>query len=682
MTILIRRSTSSCDSSLRSTPSQMSRYQAWLAAERGLSFDSYEALRLWSVTDLDAFWASIWAFGALQSPTPHETALAEERMPGAVWFPGAQVNYARQVFRHADAAHAAGQPAIIAEGEGGEVETLDWPELRRRTASLALRLRALGVRRGDRIAAFLPNRPEAVIAFLATASLGAVWSVCAPDMGLRAVVERFRQIEPRVLIAADGVFYAGRATEHTDTIDELRRALPSVEHVLVVRTAYAARGIADALPLEGPVEDGGALAAFEPVWVPFDHPLWVLYSSGTTGLPKAIVHSQGGILLAALVNRLHADSGPSYEPDTLGDRFHWYSTTGWMMWNIQVNGLLGGTTICLFDGSPSGPKAAPDWSLLWRFAARHRVTFLGSGAHFFSMCLKAGLDFSQVGDLRALRALGSTASPLPAAVQTGLSERLAAAGLHEVWWLNSSGGTDICASFTTAVRDLPPVPGRMQCRPLGSAVEAWSEDGRAVVGEVGELVCTRPLPSMPIFFWGDRDGSRYRAAYFDHFPGVWRHGDWLRIEPDGTCEISGRSDATINRGGHRMGTSEIYAALEGIEDIADALVIDVEIQSGESRLLLFLQLKSIGALDSSLTDRAKAAVRRELSPRFVPDQIIEVEAVPRTLSAKRQELPIKRLFQGWPLVKAIDPAGMANPECLGAYLQLAQNFRDQLAQTV
>lgn len=646
-------------------------------AERstGRSFGSFEALHRWSVESQEEFWEAVWAFDGIHSPTPYSKVLSEQVMPGARWFEGAQVNYAAHVLRHAAAAHAAGHPAIIAEDERGPVAAIDWPTLRRRVASLALELRKLGVERGDRVVAYLPNRPEAVIALLACASIGAIWAICAPDMGVPAVLERFRQIEPKVLIATDAVFYAGKTHELTDTIRQMREALPSLQELILTRSHLTDEAVADTLDfdtLSG--REGHDVDAFNPEWLPFDHPLWIVYSSGTTGKPKALVHGHGGTLLGAAAMRIHSDVGASYDARTPGERFHWFSSTGWMMWNTQVSCLLAGTTICIFDGSPMGARDAPDWGLLWRFAARNRVTFFGSGAQFYTMCAKVGLDFRDVGDLTVLRAIGSTASPLPAAVQEMLSQRLAEAGKPGIWWCNSSGGTDICGSFCSGNRELPPAPGKLQCRQLGAAVEAWDEDGKPVIGEVGELVCTRPLPNMPLFLWGDADGSRYHQSYFERWPGIWQHGDWLKIEPDGTCEIFGRSDATINRGGHRMGTSEVYAAIEQLEGVADSLVVDVRVSDGDSQLLLFVVPAAGHAVDR-LEEQIRGAIRSSLSPRFLPDRIIGVSAVPRTLSSKKQELPIKRLFEGAELTNVVDPSAMANAECLPEYVALAQEFR-------
>jgi acetoacetyl-CoA synthetase len=651
---------------------QIRLYQDWLREQRGLAFDSYDALWRWSVTDLEAFWRSVWDWSGIRSPAPPTVALADARMPGARWFPGTQVNYAHEVLRHVDAAHAAGMPAIVSENELGEVREISWPELRRQIASCALALRALGVQRGDRVAAYLPNVPETMVAFLACSSIGAVWSVCAPDMGTAAVVDRFRQIEPRLLIAADGVHYGGKALDRSAVVQELRAALPSVEKLLLLRTPFAAQQIpAEAAWSDAVARDDGETAAFEPEWLPFDHPIWIVYSSGTTGLPKPIVHGQGGILLTMYACGLHHDLGPSYGANNFGERYHWYSSTGWVMWNSQLSGLAFGTTVCIYDGNPSGSKEKPDWGVLWRFVARHKVTFFGAGAAYFSNCMKAGLEAKACGDLSRVRALGSTGSPLSEEVQRWGTAQLRAAGAPEVWWYNISGGTDFCGAFVGGNRELPEVPGQMQCRFLGAAVEAWNEQGEPVIGEVGELVCTKPIPAMPLYFWGDQGNARYLSSYFDTYPGVWRHGDWLLIGQDGGCIIYGRSDATINRQGLRMGTSEIYSAVEGLPEVLDSMVVDLEYLGRESYMPLFVVLRPGVALDAAMRAKIEGAIKTRLSPRFVPNDIFQVAEIPRTLSGKKQELPIKKLLLGQPIEKVVNREAMANPGSLDWYVDFA-----------
>jgi acetoacetyl-CoA synthetase len=657
---------------------QMRLYREWLEREYGLTFANYAAMWQWSTTHLENFWRSIWDYHQLESPTPFASVVDVQAMPGARWFDGAQVNYARQVFRHVDLADAAGLPAIVAENERGEVTELRWQELRRRSASLALELRRRGVGRGDRVAAYLPNIPEAVIALLACASVGAIWTLCSPDMGTPAVLDRFRQTSPKALIAVDGVLYGGKAMDRSIAVAEIRRGLPSVVALLIKRTGYGESIVPDSSDLATALSRlDDEVEAFEPEWLPFDHPLWILYSSGTTGLPKAIVHGHGGIIVSACAGNLHYDLGASYASNTFGERFHWYSATGWVMWNVQVGALLAGTTICLFDGSPSGAKGKPDWQTLWAFAARNRVTSFGAGAAFFSSCRKAGINVADAGDLSAVRALGSTGSPLPSAVQLWGTEQFAAIGRPNIWWSNISGGTDVAAAFLAGNRELPATPGRLQCRHLGAAVEAWNEAGQPVIGKVGELVCTRPFPSMPLYFWGDEDGSRYRSSYFREWPGIWRHGDWLRIDADGSCTITGRSDATINRHGLRMGTADIYSAVEHLREVFDSLVIDLEDGQGDSKLLMFVVPAEGRQLDADLESAMVSAIRTALSPRFVPDHFIRAPGIPRTLSGKKQELPIKRLFQGWPIAKVINLDAIANPEVIPWYTARAKAWLER-----
>ena len=669
---------------------QILRYTRWLAAERGLHFDAtttegYDALWRWSVTDLRAFWGSIWAFAGMHSPTPFETVLVDEVMPGARWFPGAQVNYAQHVFSHADAAHAAGHPAILfqneamrARGESAEMQEISWPELRRQVASLAAALQRMGVQPGDRVGAFLPNIPQTAVAFLAVASLGAIWSVCSPDMGPVAVLDRFRQIEPKVLIACDGYTYGGVAHDRMAVLRGLLDELPSVRDVVLLR--YQDEG-ADAARLAAParaVHDFNALVAadanFEPTWLPFDHPLWVVYSSGTTGLPKPIVHGHGGVMIEALkAGALHNNVGASA---VTGDRFHWYSATGWIMWNSQMGALLGGTTICIFDGNPSGKLGAADWTTLWRFAAQAGVTFFGAGAAFYASCLKAAVEPTKFADLSALRAIGSTGSPLAIDAYEWVYAQMPKVDGRDIWLTPISGGTDFAGAFVAGLPTLPVVAGEMQCRCLGAAVEAWGEPeanrrGKTLVDEVGELVCVKPMPSMPLYFWGDAGGKRYHESYFDMYPGIWRHGDWIRITPRGGAIIYGRSDATINRHGIRMGTAELYRAVEALPEVLDSIVVDLEYLGRESYMPLFVVLREGLVLDTALTRQMKDGIKTALSARHVPNDIFQVDAVPRTLSGKKMELPLKKLLMGTPAEQVFKLDAMANAQCVAWFAEFA-----------
>ncbi|NNU44702.1 acetoacetate--CoA ligase [Ramlibacter sp. B156] len=654
---------------------QIRRYQQWLRDTRGLSFNDYQALWEWSVRDLPAFWQSIWDYFDIRSPTPYQQVLAEGTMPGARWFEGAQFNYARQVLRHVEPAHAAGFPAIISRNEKGRQRELSWPELRRQVASLALHLRAQGLQPGDRVAAYLPNVPEAMVAFLAVVSLGGIWSICAPDMGTNAVLDRFQQIEPKMLIACDGVSYGGKDFDRIAVVAELKAALPSVQHVVIHRNlGLATEGLPEFTDWTQTIDASGSeVDAFEPLWLPFDHPLWIVYSSGTTGLPKPIVHSHGGIVLVMLgAGALHNDIGCSYDRNSWGERYHWYSSTGWVMWNAQLAGLLSGTTCCIYDGNPGGSKDKPDWGVLWRFASELGVTFFGAGAAFFANCMKAGVDLSQFPELKKVRALGTTGSPLSEDAQRWGTREFQKLGKPDIWWCNISGGTDFAGAFIGGNRELPQVPGQMQCRELGASVEAWNEQGQPVIGEVGELVCTKPIPSMPLYFWNDEGNKRYLSSYFDMYPGVWRHGDWLKISPEGGCVIYGRSDATINRHGLRMGTSELYSAVEALPEVLDSLVVDLEYLGRESYMPLFVVLRPGQALDAAMKAKIAGAIRTALSPRFVPDEILQVAEVPRTLSGKKQELPIKKLLLGQPIEKVVNRDAMANPQCLEWYVRFAK----------
>ena len=694
---------------------QIRLYQNWLKQNRGISFERYEDLWQWSISDIETFWQSIWDYFDLQSPTHHTAVLAKNAMPGAVWFPGAQVNYARQILRHVDAAHAAGFPALIAQNELGVRQEISWPELKRRIASMALYLQAQGLQPGDRVAAYLPNTPEAIIAFLATISVGGVWSICAPDMGTLAVLDRFKQIEPKILIACDGVTYGGKNYDRMSVVQELKDALPSVQHVILhdnIGVAdLASNKVAAAVRFSQTTsQQGPEVHHFEPMSLAFDHPLWVVYSSGTTGLPKPIVHGHGGTLIVAMaLKNLHNDVGCSYHPNSWGERFHWYSSTGWVMWNAQVGGLLNGTTCVIYDGNPGGSKDNPDWTTLWRFAADNQVTFFGAGAAFFANCQKAEIELNQCGDLSRVRALGTTGSPLsPETQKWGNAQFKKIQNLHntsshiqrqddgDIWWCNISGGTDFCGAFIGGNRELPQEPGVMQCRLLGCAVEAWSEAGEPVHGEVGELVCVQPIPSMPLYFWNDAQNARYLASYFEMYPagrgrqpgggdadasygGVWRHGDWLRIGAAGQgkdggegCVIFGRSDATINRHGLRMGTSELYSAVEALPEVMDSMVVDLEYLGRESYMPLFVVLMPGLNLTDDLKNKLNNAIKTALSPRFIPNEIFQVAEIPRTLSGKKQELPIKKLMLGQPLEKVVNKDAMANPACLDWYLDLAQ----------
>jgi acetoacetyl-CoA synthetase len=635
--------------------SRLREYMGWLASERDLRFGTYEELWHWSVDDLEGFWSSIWDFFGVQADGGYERVLGNRAMPGAEWFAGTSLNYAEHVFAGKDDAEA----AILHASELRELGELSWGELRIQVAGVAAGLRALGVGRGDRVVAYMPNIPEAIVAFLATASIGAVWSSCSPDFGPASVTDRFAQIEPKVLFAVDGYRYGGKDFDRRDTLAQLQAAIPSLERTIVLPYLDPEPDLAplrDATRWEELLASGeGAELSFERV--PFDHPLWVLYSSGTTGLPKAIVQSQGGILLEHLKKlHLHVDAHP-------GDRLFWFTTTGWMMWNFLVSGLLTRAAIVLYDGNPGHP----DMGVLWDLAERAGVTMFGTSASYIAACMKAGIEPAGGRDLSRLKAVGSTGSPLSPEGFDWIYEQLGA----DTWLFSTSGGTDLCTAFVGGVALLPVYRGELQGRALGAAVEAWDEPGNPVIDEVGELVVTEPMPSMPVYFWGDPDGERYRASYFEHYPGVWRHGDWIEITSRGTAVIYGRSDSTINRSGIRMGTSEIYRAVLSLDEIVDALVVDVPRPGTDGWMPLFVVLREGAELDDDLRREIARRVRSQCSPRHVPDEVFPIAEVPRTLSGKVLEVPVKRILMGTPPEQAASRDSLANPAALDYFSEMA-----------
>jgi acetoacetyl-CoA synthetase len=639
---------------------RMAEYMRWLEAERGLRLNGYHELWRWSVEEVEAFWDSIWDFFGVEADGERGVALGQRRMPGAEWFPGTRLNYAEHVFAGKDGA----ETAILHASELRELGELSWDELRAQVAAVAAGLRALGVERGDRVVAYLPNVPEAVVAFLATASIGAIWSSCSPDFGPGSVIDRFAQIEPKVLFAVDGYRYGGKDFDRRAVVAQVQEAIPSLARTVVAPYLDADPDLSplrDATRWDELLASGeGAELRFERV--PFDHPLWVLYSSGTTGLPKAIVQGQGGILLEHLKKlHLHVDAHP-------GDRLFWFTTTGWMMWNFLVSGLLTRAAIVLYDGSPGHP----DMGVLWDLAARAGVTMFGTSASYIAACMKAGVEPGAGRDLGRLKAVGSTGSPLSPEGFDWIYEHLGC----DTWLFSTSGGTDLCTAFVGGTPLLPVYRGELQARALGAAVEAWDEEGNAVVDEVGELVVTEPMPSMPVFFWGDPDGSRYAEAYFEHYPGVWRHGDWIEITSRGTAVIYGRSDSTINRSGVRMGTSEIYRAVLGIDAILDALVVDVPRPGTEGWMPLFVVLREGAELDDALRKEIASRVRTQCSPRHVPDEVFQIVEVPRTLSGKALEVPVKRILMGTPAEQAASRESLANPAALDWFVEFAAELEN------
>jgi acetoacetyl-CoA synthetase len=627
-----------------------------LEREHGARFGDYNALWQWSVDNLEMFWESIWRFFDLQSSRAYDRVLDSHEMPGARWFPGAELNFAEHCFRNRDGR----QVAIVHESETREMGEWTWNELESRAAAIAGGLRALGVERGDRVAAYIPNVPEAVAAFLACASIGAIWSSCSPDFGAPAVIDRFRQIEPRVLLAVDGYRYGGRAFDRRETVAELRRALPSVERTVTLDYLTSEGANGDALGWTE-LEALGAGESLDFAQVPFDHPLWILYSSGTTGLPKPIVHGHGGVLIEqSKLLHLHFDLRE-------GDRFFWFSTTGWVMWNIVVSALLTPASTVLYDGNP----AYPDQDRLWSLADRAGITCFGASAAFLTGCMRAGMHPARAGRLGSLRSVGSTGSPLPPEVFRWVYDRFA----PETWLFSTSGGTDVAGAFVGGALTMPVFEGEISARMLGVSVESWDPDGHAHVGRTGELVITAPMPSMPVALWGDERGERLRASYFSTYPGVWRHGDWIEISERGTAIIRGRSDSTINRGGVRIGTSEIYRAALSLDQVVDVLAVDVPLRGTHGFVQLFLVLREGLELDAPLEDELRRRIRSYCSPRHVPDDIVQVPQVPRTLTGKVVEVPVKRILQGERADEVVSRDSLADPAAIDWFVDYAAELQ-------
>lgn len=636
----------------------LTHYMRWLRATHGVQANDYDALWLWSVDNLEMFWESLWSYFDLTYSQKWETPLAARTMPGATWFPGARLNFAENIF----AQMTAERPFLLYKAEDAPLVEMSWTAVYEQTNRLAQALRGWGVQPGDRVVAYLPNIPQAIIAMLAAASIGAVWSSCSPDFGKRSVLDRYTQIVPKILIAVDGYTYGGNQYDRRQVVADLQQALPTIEKtILVPHLANNAAG------LENTVLWDEALTAVTPppvlsfAQLPFDHPLWVLYSSGTTGLPKPIVQGHGGILLEHAKNlTFHNDLRP-------GDRFFWYTSTGWMMWNYLVGSLLTGATIIVYNGSPG----YPDMNALFELAVASGMTYFGTSAAFINACIKAEIHPNRQFDLSRIRAVGSTGSPLSMAgfawVYDNVNRDLALESL--------SGGTDLCTAFVGGVRIKPIYAGEIQGAALGAHVQAYNEDGEPVLNEVGELVITKPMPSMPLFFWGDEEMARYKESYFEMFPGVWRHGDWIEFNERGGCVIYGRSDATINRQGIRMGTSEIYRVVEAFPEVQDSLIVDLELLGRESYLPLFVVMRQGAQLTADLQTRIKQKLREEVSPRHVPDEIIEITAVPYTLSGKKMEVPIRKILLGRDASKAANRGAMRNPESLDFFLDFAQTLR-------
>ena len=633
----------------RADASRMAQFERFVADSQNLTFEDYNAMWRWSVTDLESFWTAIWDFFDVRASVRPEKLLVKRQMPDMEWGTGGFLNYAENILKHSDT-----QPdktALIVQSETFGRSEMTWGQLRDQVASVAAHLARMGVGQGDRVVAILPNTEPALIGFLASASLGAIWSLCAPDMGHVAILDRFKQIEPKVLIAQDGYVHAGATVDRRDVLAQINAGLPSVAQFVT-------------LPVVGDLPDGhmawddltGDTVPFQPTQVPFEHPLWIVYSSGTTGNPKPIVHGHGGIILEAAKQSLHKDI-------MADDRYCWLTSSGWIMWNSQFMALGQGATVAMFDGAANHP----DLGAVWRFVADEKITYFGAGAAFFSTCMKAGITPRDRVDLSALRSLGATGSPLSADTYDWIYRDVKT----DIWLGPVSGGTDLAGAFVAGNPRLPVIAGEMQARVLGNAVRAFDENGAELIGEVGELVCTEPLPSMPLYFWGDDDGKRLFDSYFADYPGVWRHGDWISIDEKGASVIYGRSDATINRKGLRLGSAEIYQAVEGLDTVMDALVVDLEFLGRDSFMPLFVVTADGVTFDEALKDQINSAIRAQVSARFVPNEIIEIKDVPRTLSGKKLEVPVKKLLLGGDPATVVNRDSMANPDSFDFFITYA-----------
>lgn len=635
--------------------SNIKRYMNWLKKKKGLSFETHRQLWNWSVEQLEEFWESVWEYCEVKSATPYRCVLEERKMPGAKWFPGATLNYAEHVFRN----ERSDRPALLFRSERVPYREVAWKELKEKTAAVANALKKIGVKPGDRVVAYMPNIPETVIAFLACASIGAIWSSCSPDFGASSVIDRFQQIEPVVLFAIDGCQYGGKEFDKRPIVDELREKLPSLKKTILL--PYLREDVQapdDSVLLWDDIIREKAELTYE--YVPFDHPLWILYSSGTTGLPKPIVQGHGGILLEHLKSLLIEENL------TKESTFFWFTTTGWMMWNFLIGGLLVGASVVLYDGSPT----YPDGNVLWELAEKARITHFGTSAAFINVCMKLGIKPKELYDFSDLQAVLSTGSPLTTEGFAWVYENVK----DDICLVSCSGGTDVCTAFVAGSPILPVRAGIIQCRSLGANVQAFDENGNRLINEVGELVITDPMPSMPLFFWNDPNYERYLDSYFDTYPGIWKHGDWIKIDEEGGCVIYGRSDSTINRAGVRMGTSEIYRAVESLDEVLESLIIDLELMGRKSFMPLFVVLQPGAALDEELKEKIKNEIRQKVSPRFVPDEIYQVEQIPKTLNGKKMEIPIRKLLLGFPLEKAVNPGSMANPEALQFFIELSKQL--------
>lgn len=632
--------------------SNLSAYMRWLSSYVGLDFHNYQDLWQWSTDHPAAFWKTIWDYFKVKSYTPFQRVMSDNPMPYTRWFEGASLNYAEHVFRN----KTDRQPAIIYRSENGRNGILSWKSLEQKVASFRRFLIKSGVRKGDRVAAYISNIPEVNIAFLAVNSLGAIWSSCSPDFGTKAVIDRFSQIQPKVLIAVDGYFYGGKEFKRLPEVKAVSEHLVGLKRVVIIPQIgdkEVERLMPEAVQWEETLKEQEAELVFEPV--PFNHPIWVLYSSGTTGLPKPIVHSHGGILLENLKYlTFHNDIKP-------GENCFWYTTTGWMMWNYIQASLLCGGVLVLYDGSPGWP----DMDVLWKFAGEVSIHHFGTSAAFIQANMKTGTHPGRDFELSGLRSISSTGSPLPPEGFEWVYKEVK----NDLWLVSMSGGTDVCSAFVGGNPLWPVYSGEIQCRALGCKLEAYDENGKAVFDEVGEMVISLPMPSMPVYFWNDKDFVRYKESYFEMFPGVWRHGDWTKITPRNGVVIYGRSDSTLNRGGVRIGTSEIYRALDKLPEIQDSLIVFVDKGTSSSFMPLFVVMKAGFELDEEMKNKIKMMLRKEYTPRHVPDEIFPVKEVPYTISGKKMETPVKRILQGMDPVKVINRDAVRNPDAIDFFIE-------------
>jgi len=631
-------------------------YMKWLRQQKNLHFQDYHSLWKWSVDELEVFWSSLWEYFEVQSEQPYQTVLTSHNTPDAKWFPEATINYTEHIFRNRDE----NKPAIIHASENRETAAITWKQLYQETAALQHTLEKIGVQKGDRIVAYAANTYETIVAFLATASLGAIWSSASPDFGTQSVIDRFKQIEPKVMITVDGYCYGGKSFDRTTVVENIQSELPTLEATITIPYLH---NNPDFSKLKNVIRWEDASKTNEQrtlryEHIPFNDPLWVLFSSGTTGKPKPIVQSQGGILLEHLkALTFHVDLSED-------DRFFWFTTTGWMMWNFLVGGLLTGSTIILYDGNPG----YPDKNMLWKFAEQTKMTVFGTSASFITGCMKDGLKPKEDFDLQHLKNISSTGSPLPPEGFQWCYENVK----KDLWIASVSGGTDVCTAFILGIPTLPVYAGELQCRGLGAKIESFNDNGHPEIEAVGELVLTEPFPSMPIYFWNDTDGSRLHESYFDVFPGIWRHGDYLKITDRHTCVIYGRSDATINRGGIRIGTSEIYRAVDQVKAVADSLIVDIPKEDGDSFTPLFVVMKDRHSLTDETKQAIKKQIRTQCSPRHVPTGIYEVADLPQTLNGKKLEVPVKKILMGNPIDQVVNKGSLRNTKSLDYFVGFAR----------